>query len=90
MQELTAALEGRNAALGNEVAQSRRTETALRHLSNRILHAQEEERKRISRELHDAVGGSLAEKEVGIQGFRVDRAVMTVRAGRAAVNSPDP
>ena len=31
----------------------------LRHLSNRVLSIQEEERKRISRELHDEVGQSL-------------------------------
>ena len=31
----------------------------LRHLSNRVLYVQEEERKRISRELHDEVGQAL-------------------------------
>ncbi len=31
----------------------------LRHLSNQILHVQEQERKRISRELHDEVGQAL-------------------------------
>jgi signal transduction histidine kinase len=31
----------------------------LRHLSNRVIHIQEEERKRISRELHDEVGQAL-------------------------------
>ena len=31
----------------------------LRHLSNRVLYIQEEERKRISRELHDEVGQAL-------------------------------
>lgn len=31
----------------------------LRHLSSRVIHIQEEERKRISRELHDEVGQAL-------------------------------
>jgi PAS domain S-box-containing protein len=39
--------------------QSRLQQTQLRHLSHRILNAQEEERKRISRELHDVIAQSL-------------------------------
>ena len=41
----------------------------LRNLSNRILVTQEEERKRISRELHDEVGQSLTAISVGLAIF---------------------
>ncbi len=39
--------------------QSRHMQQQLRHLSHRILHVQEEERKRISRELHDEITQTL-------------------------------
>jgi PAS domain S-box-containing protein len=38
----------------------RESEQQLRHLSSQILTAQETERRRISRELHDELGGALA------------------------------
>jgi PAS domain S-box-containing protein len=37
-----------------------RSEEELRHLSSRLLSIQEEERKRIARELHDGIGQSLS------------------------------
>ncbi|MEI7733314.1 MAG: histidine kinase [Verrucomicrobiota bacterium] len=39
--------------------QARQQQEQLRHLSHQILHAQEEERKRISRELHDQIVQTL-------------------------------
>ncbi len=39
--------------------QSRRQQEQLRDMSHQILHAQEEERKRISRELHDVIAQTL-------------------------------
>jgi PAS domain S-box-containing protein len=39
--------------------QSRTMQTQLRHLSHQVLMAQEEERKRISRELHDVIAQTL-------------------------------
>src|SRR6185436_4310702 len=73
LKELLGILEVRNGELKEinlelerEVTQRQRTEKALRQseeklrdLSHRVLHLQEEERTRISRELHDDVGQLL-------------------------------
>jgi signal transduction histidine kinase len=47
--------------------QSRYMQEQLRHLSHQTLHAQEEERKRISRELHDEIAQTLVGINVHLQ-----------------------
>jgi signal transduction histidine kinase len=55
VQERTADLEGAN--------------EALRHLSSRLLSAQEDERKRIAGELHDTIGSCLSGVKYKIEDF---------------------
>ena len=45
---------------------ARRMEENLRSLSNKILHVQEEERKRISRELHDEISQAMTAVSINI------------------------
>ena len=56
------------------LAQSRQMQQQLRHLSHQILRAQEEERKRISRELHDEIAQTLT-------GINVRLAALKAKAG---------
>jgi PAS domain S-box-containing protein len=55
--------------------QSRRMQEQLRQLSRQVLHAQEEERKRISRELHDVIAQTLT-------GINLRLATLKKAAGR--------
>jgi PAS domain S-box-containing protein len=41
---------------GKDITERKQFESALRHLSGRLLHAQDEERRKVARELHDGIG----------------------------------
>jgi len=53
-----------------DMTERKRFEESLQDLSRKILHAQEEERQRISRELHDEVGQSLTAISVTLAALR--------------------
>jgi signal transduction histidine kinase len=57
--------------------QSRRMQEQLRHLSHQLLIAQEEERKEISRELHDEIAQTLTGINVHLATLKVEAAVNT-------------
>jgi PAS domain S-box-containing protein len=65
--ERTVALEEANTALAAEIAERRLAEAARRDLLNRLVTAQEEERRRISRELHDQMGQHLTALALGLK-----------------------
>ncbi len=60
VEQRTRQLEGALDTLEAEVAVRMRTEERLRQLSARLLRTQDDERRRIARELHDSTGQTLA------------------------------
>src|SRR3984885_16272081 len=59
VQERTKELENTLSAFREEVSVHQRTEKKLRHLSLSVLRIQDEERRRVARDLHDTVGQTL-------------------------------
>lgn len=66
-EDLEQQVQDRTAALHQAYAQVQLKESRLRELSNKALMLQEEERRAISRELHDAVGQSLTAIRLQLQ-----------------------
>ncbi len=60
VRERTAELAGAVANLRKEISERERAEQGLRELSVRLLQSQDDERRRIARELHDSTGQKLA------------------------------
>jgi PAS domain S-box-containing protein len=57
--------------------QSRQMQRQLRHLSHEILQAQEDERKKISRELHDVIAQTLTSINLRLSALKKEAAVNT-------------
>lgn len=66
IQERTSELTHSNQLLHNEIQRRVQTEEMLRKLSARILTLQDEERRRLGRELHDSAGQLLAALHINL------------------------
>jgi signal transduction histidine kinase len=60
VQERTSELSNTNLELNREIKERKRAEADLRSLAAKVLKIQDEERRRIARDLHDGVGQTLA------------------------------
>jgi PAS domain S-box-containing protein len=60
VEERTMELQCTNQELEKEITERKEGEEMLRHLSGRLLQAQDEERRRVARELHDSTAQYLA------------------------------
>jgi signal transduction histidine kinase len=60
VQERTSELSHTNLELNREIKERKRAEADLRSLAAKVLKVQDEERRRIARDLHDGVGQTLA------------------------------
>lgn len=72
---------------GQLLAQSRLMQKQLRHLSHQILLAQEEERKHISRELHDEISQILTGINVRLAALKLEASTNTGNLKKKIVNT---
>ena len=84
VQERTADLAAANQALQQEIAERRQVEAERAALMERIITAQEEQRQRIARELHDSLGQFLTALSVRLSALQVQTAELPEISARLA------
>ena len=75
VEERTAELTAVNEALRTEIRERKRAEQELEGLAARLIRAQEDERSRIGRELHDHISQSLALLGIKLDQLNADPAI---------------
>ena len=89
VRERTAELAEAVAKLRKEIFEHERTEQTLRELSVRLLQTQDEERRRIARELHDSTGQKLAALAMNLSLVDKSAEALDARARKALAESLD-
>jgi len=70
-----------------DVSERKRAEEQLRELSGRLLQVQDEERRRLARELHDTVAQALAAMVLNLSRFQEPEAVLDPEVQRVLMSS---
>jgi PAS domain S-box-containing protein len=68
-------------AVVHDVTLRKRAEEDLRHLSAELMRLQDEERRRIGRDLHDSTGQTLAALEIGLSELQRQASALPAAAG---------
>lgn len=79
VQQRTAELSTMNDQLTTEISARKQAEDALRTLSRQVLEAQENERRRLARELHDEIGQALTALKFNLHAAQRQPATLTAR-----------
>ncbi|GAC1507037.1 MAG: hypothetical protein NVS1B11_07740 [Terriglobales bacterium] len=77
----------RTVELREQVAETRRAEHSLRELTSRLLTIQDEERRRLARELHDSAGQLLTAITIDLAVVEQESASLTPRAAGAVAEA---